>query len=644
MIHRTVISQSIAAALISVTLPMNPLAAPKVAPNYGPQPVPLYVDGAPGAKGDGEAHNPTLRVYLPDNDIANGAGVVICPGGGYRGLAIDHEGQQLARYFNKFGVAAFVLRYRLSPDYKHPTPLNDAQRAMQFVRSNAAEYGVDKNRVGIMGFSAGGHLASSLATHWHRGKADAADAIARESCRPDFAILGYPVVTFTEEKYMHRGSKKNLLGEDPDSKLVELMSNEKQVNAETPPSFLHHTGEDTSVPPENNVLFYLALRKAKVPAELHIFQKGSHGLGLGAGDPVLSSWGGRLEDWLRTNGFFTDQERQALTGEITIDGDPITRGWITLNHTTDPHAPQVVGYLRKSKIAIKQEDGPIPGDYNVEIRVMSQRSELRPTIEDVRIIDADAAGTPLKATITSDTKSLAFHVKTSTQFPMKKVWGAIELGLGYLKLNVKKASADNQLDIPRLNNRIGSVYLDGDKDRHALKFVPEIDHWLVTLPKNAKYPLAVIIEIKDGAPYLPTEPRIVRPEPDGAINFHAYDAVTHGEKLRFEPQPHKNTVGYWVNTEDWCEWHFTAKPGDYKVYIWQGCGTGQGGSEVGVASGNTTVKFIVEDTGHFQNFKQREIGVLKLNDTGDYKLRLKPIKKAKNAVMDVRRIKLVPVR
>ena len=120
--------------------------------------------------------------------------------------------------------------------------------------------------------------------------------------------------------------------------------------------------------------------------------------------------------------------------------------------------------------------------------------------------------------------------------------------------------------------------------------------------------------------------------------------MTHGEKLRFEPQPHKNTVGYWVNTEDWCEWHFTAKPGDYKVYIWQGCGTGQGGSEVGVASGNTTVKFIVEDTGHFQNFKQREIGVLKLNDTGDYKLRLKPIKKAKNAVMDVRRIKLVPVR
>lgn len=631
-------------ALLLAALASSLVAQPKVAPNYGPQPVPLYADGAPDEKGEGEAHNPTLRVYLPDNDLANGAAVVICPGGGYRGLAIDHEGQQLARFFNKFGVAAFVLRYRLSPDYKHPTPLNDAQRAMQFVRANADEYGVAKSRVGIMGFSAGGHLASSLATHWHRGKTDSADAIEHESCRPDFAILGYPVVTFTEEKYMHRGSKNNLLGANPDPKLVEFMSNEKQVNTETPPSFLHHTGEDTGVPPENNVLFYLALRKANVPAELHIYQKGSHGLGLGAGDPVLSSWGGQLENWLRTNGFLTHKQRQALTGEITIDGDPITRGWITLTHAADRHAPQVVGYLRKSKISIKQADGPIPGDYKVEIRVMSQRSELRPTIEDVRLITTDAEGAPLKATIGTDTKSLAFHIKSSTQFPMMKDWGSIELGLGYLKLKVKKEPAENKLDIPRLNNRIGSVFLDGDKERKALKFWPEIDHWLVTLPKNAKYPLAVIVDIKDGAPYIPAEPRIVQADPDGVVNLHAFDAVTRGEKLRFEPQPHKNTVGYWVNSDDWCEWHFTAKPGAYKVHIWQGCGTGQGGSEVGVACNDSFIEFTVEDTGHFQNFKQREIGVLKLNETGEYNLRLKPIKKAKNAVMDVRRIKLVPIR
>lgn len=625
-------------------LSTNLQAQPKVAPNFGPQPVPIYANGAPGAKGEGEAHNPTLRAYLPDNDLANGAAVVICPGGGYRGLAIDHEGQQIARYFNRFGVAAFVLRYRLSPDYQHPAPLNDAQRAMQFVRANAAEYGVDKTRVGVMGFSAGGHLASSLATHWHRGKPDSSDPIEHESCRPDFAILGYPVVTFTETQYMHGGSRNNLLGANPNPQLVEFMSNEKQVNAETPPSFLHHTGGDTSVPPENNVLFYLALRQARVPAELHIYQKGSHGLGLGAGDPVLSSWGARLEDWMKTNGILTDQKRLALTGEVTVDGDPITRGWITLLPRNNPHAPQVVGYLRKSKISIAQPDGPIPGDYDVQIRVMSQHSELRPTIEDIRLITTDADGKALTASITPDTKTLAFHVKTSTEFPMKKDWGSIQLGLGYLKLTVNKAPANNKLDIPRLNNRIGSVYLDGDKDREELKFVPEIDHWVVTLPKGATAPLAVIVEIKDGAPFLPSEPRVVQPDADGVVNLHAYDAVTHGEKLRFEPQPHKNTVGYWVNSDDWCEWHFTARPGNYKVHTWQGCGTGQGGSEVEVTTGDAKLKFTVEDTGHFQNFKQREIGVLKLNNTGEHTLRLKPIKKAKNAVMDVRRIKLVPVR
>jgi len=630
---------SIALLLTATTL----FAAPKVAPNYGPQPTPLYADGAPGAKGEGEAHNPTLRVYLPDQDEANGAAVVICPGGGYRGLAIDHEGQQVAQFFNRFGVAAFVLRYRLAPDYQHPTPLNDAQRAIQFVRAHAEDYRIDKSRIGVIGFSAGGHLASSLATHWHRGKVDASDPIARESCRPDFAILGYPVVTFTEKQHMHGGSKKNLLGANPDPKLVELMSNEKQVNAETPPSFLFHTGGDTGVPAENNVLFYLALRQHKVPAELHIYQKGQHGLGLGAGSPVLKSWGNRLEDWLRTNGFLTAAKRIPFKGAVTIDGTPIARGWITFTPKNDPHAPIIPGYLRNSRFSLTQDDGPIPGDYLVDIQVMSQSRALVPTIESVRTIQTDANGRRLTASIDADTTELSFHIKTSTAFPIKTAWGSIELRLGQLELNATKIPQDRKISTPRLNNRTGSVYLKGDKDRKPLRFWPEIDHWVATLPKNIKAPATVIVEIKDAAPFLPEKPRVVQSESNGNVNLHAYDAVTHGRLLRFEPQPHKNTVGYWADEKDWCEWHFNAAPGKYAVHIWQGCGAGQGGSEVEVRVGDSAFPFTVEDTGYFQNFKQREIGRLTLKGSGKHTLRLKPLKKARNAVMDVRRIKLVPV-
>lgn len=616
------------------------LAQPKKAANYGPLPTPLYAAGAPGAKGEGEAHQPTVRAYLPDEDEANGAAVVICPGGGYRGLAIDHEGQQIARFFNEFGVAAFVLRYRLSPDYRHPTQLHDAQRAVQHVRANAAEYRIDPERVGIMGFSAGGHLASSLATHWHRGRADSADPIARQSCRPDFAILGYPVVTFTEEEHMHGGSRRSLLGDEPDPKLVELMSNEKQVNAETPPTFMFHTGEDRGVPPENSVLFYLALRQAGVPAEIHVYQKGQHGLGLAPGDPTLSSWGSRLKDWLRNNGWLTDQPRLPLTGEVTVYGDPITRGWVTFTPLNNPHAPAISGYLRNSKIRIAQADGPIPGKYSVTITILSQARALVPTIETTREI------TGLSAAITSDTKTLDFHIPAPRQFPIKKPWGTIELGLGQLELKVTELPPNRKLDIPRLNNRIGAVYLAADKDRKPLRFWPEIKDWQITLPKNAKAPLTAIVEIKDNATYDPaiSGPRRVHPNPDGTIDLHAFDSITHGRLLRFEPQPHKNTVGYWVDENDWCEWYLNvSERKTYSVHIWQGCGTDQGGSNVRMSVGQEHLDFKVEDTGHFQNFKHREIGTITIVP-GNHTLKLKPLKKANKAVGDFRRIKLVPVR
>lgn len=263
-----------------------------------PRVVTLWEQGAPGAVGAEEQDRPTLSVFLPEANRATGTGVVICPGGGYVRLAIDHEGVQVARWLNSQGVAAFVLKYRLGPRYRHPAPLQDAQRALRFVRSRAAELGLNRGRVGIMGFSAGGHLAATAATTFDPGRADASDPIERESSRPDFAILAYPVISCAEP-YAHRFSCETLLGTNADRRLMEQLSNERRVTAETPPTFLFHTNEDDGVPPENSVAFYLALRRAGVPAELHIYERGKHGVGLAPTDAVLSSWADRLADWLR---------------------------------------------------------------------------------------------------------------------------------------------------------------------------------------------------------------------------------------------------------------------------------------------------------------------------------------------------------
>lgn len=264
----------------------------------------VWPNGAPGALGSEDRDKPTLTIYPADPANAVGTGIIVCPGGGYGALAMDHEGKQIAEYLSKLGVAAFVLKYRLGPRYNHPAPLDDAQRAIRIVRSRAAEFRTAPDRIGIWGFSAGGHLASTAGTHFDAGKTDASDSVAQVSSRPDFMILAYPVISFTTE-YVHKGSRRNLLGETPDHALMELLSNEKQVTPQTPPTFLFHTDEDTGVPPENSVLFYLALRRAKVPAEMHIYQKGRHGVGLAPADPVLSSWGRRLADWLRMRGLLT---------------------------------------------------------------------------------------------------------------------------------------------------------------------------------------------------------------------------------------------------------------------------------------------------------------------------------------------------
>jgi len=265
----------------------------------------LWPDGAPGAKGDADGDKPTLTVYLPPADKATGAAVVICPGGAYAHLAMDHEGHQIGQWLNSFGVAGFIVAYRHSRSgagYSHPAPIQDVQRAIRTVRSRAKEWGVDPNRIGILGFSAGGHLASTAATHFNESFGEPRDPIDRVNCRPDFAVLVYPVISFTEP-FTHTGSRTNLLGRDADGALIVKFSNEKQVTPQTPPTFLFHTWEDTGVPAENSIAFYLALRKAKVPAEMHVFLKGQHGIGLGQNRGAAAAWPGLCEKWMGESGF-----------------------------------------------------------------------------------------------------------------------------------------------------------------------------------------------------------------------------------------------------------------------------------------------------------------------------------------------------
>lgn len=277
------------------------------ATTYGadPETIPLWKDGAPGEPPTKPADEPVLLMSKPDPSVATSTAVVILPGGGYGGLAMDHEGKQIADWFNSMGVTAFVLKYRLSATgHRHPIPMLDGQRAIRTVRARAAEWKIDPKRIGIIGFSAGGHLASTLGTHFDAGDPKAADPIDRVSSRPDFMILCYPVISMTAD-YMHGGSRKNLLGPTPDETLAKSLSNETQVTPETPPTFLFHTSEDSGVLPDNSIAFYLALRKAGVPAEMHIYEKGPHGVGLAKTIPGTGSWPDRCREWMQTHGFLS---------------------------------------------------------------------------------------------------------------------------------------------------------------------------------------------------------------------------------------------------------------------------------------------------------------------------------------------------
>jgi acetyl esterase/lipase len=276
--------------------------SPAPSPMPEPQTILLWPNGAPGALGPGDADKPALTVYMPANTAGPMTAVIVAPGGSYTRLSMINEGRLPANYLNSLGIAAFVLRYRLGPQYHHPIELGDAQRALRTVRARATEWHIAPDRIGMMGFSAGGHLASTASTHADAGKADAADPIDRVSSRPDFTVLGYPVISMVEP-FAHQQSKTNLLGASADPALARSLSSETQVTASTPPAFLYHTTADTVVPVENTVAYFLALRKAGVPAEMHVFRNGPHGTGLAQQDPALAEWPRLLANWLRVSGF-----------------------------------------------------------------------------------------------------------------------------------------------------------------------------------------------------------------------------------------------------------------------------------------------------------------------------------------------------
>jgi len=294
-------------------LTMNLHSQPKV--------LKLWPDGIPGSKTDPSyvenivttdgrvtrATNvvtPDLTVFLPDPAKANGAAVLICPGGGYGTLAFDHEGNAIAGWLNENGIAGIILKYRLPSDRimadKAIGPLQDAQEAMRVIRRNAAAWKIDPKRVGVIGFSAGGHLASTISTHYADKVYDVKDNV---NARPDFSLLIYPVISM-DTAITHRGSRNNLIGIDPTEKNVLRFSNEKQITRDTPPAFLVHSSDDNAVPVMNSIGYYMGLQKKKIPAELHIFQKGGHGYGLAPNGGTESSWPALCLKWMKQIGIF----------------------------------------------------------------------------------------------------------------------------------------------------------------------------------------------------------------------------------------------------------------------------------------------------------------------------------------------------
>lgn len=377
-----------------------------------PEKVLLWPEGAPGAHGETEDDQPFLDVWSAPKDRANGAAFVVCPGGGYGGLAVDHEGTQVAKWFNGLGVSAFVLHYRLgSKGYHYPIQLIDVQRAIRHVRANAEKYAIDPHRIGIIGFSAGGHLSSMAATLFDEKPEGAThDAIDQVSARPDVAAPTYPVISMSDG-FAHGGSRKNLLGPRADDEaLARSVSTHLRVTEKTPPTFLFQTDADTVVPAENAVQFYLACRQHGVLAELHVYQPGPHGVGLILGDPVLGTWGGHLRDWLRNQGFFQPAERAGVSGTLTVNGTSVSWGNIVFR-SRDPDVAVASARVMRGKFKLDAANGPVVGPVSLTVSYSANDVPGLETSDGTVTTEAPKAGDSPPWTITIQPGENALDLK-----------------------------------------------------------------------------------------------------------------------------------------------------------------------------------------------------------------------------------------
>ena len=315
----------------------------------------LWPDGAPAALGDAAIDTPALTCHVAE--AGNGCGIIVCPGGGYRILASDHEGLQVARALNRIGITAFVLRYRVGERYGTDISLLDGLRAVRFVRHYAERWGI--KRIGILGFSAGGHLAVSVGTRFDESNREATDSIDCESCRPDFLVPIYAVTN---------GIKR---GRKPD----EYTPADTNVTAKTPPTFLVHTHEDRIVSPAQSVLFYEAMLNAGVQCELHIYGYGEHGVGLAIGDPDVGEWFNAMRSWLRRSGFLCDKPRIAVQGKLVIDGGVPGMAWVTFvpNDPSAPTARVKFDRAENGAFSIDSQHGPTEGSHRVIIHHISEQ-------------------------------------------------------------------------------------------------------------------------------------------------------------------------------------------------------------------------------------------------------------------------------
>lgn len=342
----------------------------------------LWDNNVPEAVGQGTLHEPHITVHLAPKESANGCGVLIAPGGGYRILASDHEGLQVARAFNRRGISAFVLKYRVAPTYSSAVSLLDGQRAIRIVRHRFKNLGI--SRLGMLGFSAGGHLTAAVGTALPNVPCNARDAIDSESSRPDFLVLAYAVTNG-----IVRGRKAD-----------EYTPTDTEVDSNTPPTFLMHTHEDTIVPTEQSQIFYQELHKHSIPAEMHFFGSGAHGIGLGTGDPDSSVWFGLMNNWLRRNGFLTAKKRVYVSGRLTLNGEIPGSVWLSFE-PTDSNAPPAVTRFDQSaegKFEIDTVRGPVEGEHTVTVRLISRKYPQNATglytLEDERVYRDKVEVTP----------------------------------------------------------------------------------------------------------------------------------------------------------------------------------------------------------------------------------------------------------